>query len=169
MLFSPDGTILAVGNKLWDADMWNQIAEIGGKNSQVVAFSQDNTIIAIEVKNGADRDIHLWDITTPTEPEKLNTIYLPKTFGNRAVTLSPKGNILVEATKFYFDTYCEAIISLWDVQTGDKLLSLPGHTEPIETLTFSHDGKTLASGSEDGTVLLWDWDKIVAKIEPKER
>ncbi len=25
------------------------------------------------------------------------------------------------------------------------------------------NGKTLASGSDDGTVLLWDWEKIAAK------
>ena len=47
--------------------------------------------------------------------------------------------------------------------------SLPGHTEPIETLVFSHNGKILASGSQDGTVLLWDWKKILAKIRPDSR
>ena len=31
-------------------------------------------------------------------------------------------------------------------------------------LVFSHDGKTLATSSWDGTVLLYDWDKISAKI-----
>ena len=44
-----------------------------------------------------------------------------------------------------------------------------GHSAPIETLVFSHDGKTLASASVDGTVLLWDWDKIVSKIQPNDR
>ena len=38
-----------------------------------------------------------------------------------------------------------------------------GHTVRIQTLKFSHDRKTLASGDADGTILLWDWDKIIAK------
>lgn len=113
---------------------------------------------------GDERNVNLWNITIPSKPKKLNTIYLPYTIDNRAVALSTNGSILVEATKYYFDTYCDAIISLWDVDTGDKLISLQGHTEHIESLTFSPDGKILASGSEDGTVLLWNWDKIVSNI-----
>ena len=54
-------------------------------------------------------------------------------------------------------------IKLWDVETGRYLGILSGHTEPVETLVFSHDGKMLASGSDDGTVLLWDWKKIIDK------
>ena len=55
------------------------------------------------------------------------------------------------------------IIKLWDVDTGQEAETLFGHTNRIETLVFSHDRKTLAISSEDGTVLLWDWDKIIAK------
>ena len=33
---------------------------------------------------------------------------------------------------------------------------LRGHTGPITFLAFAADGKTLASGSQDGTARLWD-------------
>ena len=57
-------------------------------------------------------------------------------------------------------------IQLWDVNTGKGLTNFnSGHTQPIETLVFSHDGKMLASGSMDGTILLWDWVKIIAKAK----
>jgi WD40 repeat protein len=35
-------------------------------------------------------------------------------------------------------------------------LTLKGHTEWIHSIAFSPDGKTLASGSQDRTIILWD-------------
>ena len=60
-------------------------------------------------------------------------------------------------------------IQLWDVDTSSDLETLFGHSGPIETLQFSHDGKTLASGSADGTVLLWDWETIINKAREREK
>jgi len=36
-----------------------------------------------------------------------------------------------------------------------------GHTNIVFSVAFSPDGETLASGSRDGTVLLWDFAAIV--------
>ena len=37
----------------------------------------------------------------------------------------------------------------------------------INTIAFSHDGMILASGSENGTIQLWDWEKIITKVNHK--
>ena len=169
LMFSPDGSKFAAGRRIWNVDRWELLHLFNSENTAIMAFSKNSKFLAVQKNRTADKDIRVLNISTPDQPQRLNTLQLPSTIDNRALTLSPDGTILVESTKISSDTYCEANISLWDVNTGEKLLSLPGHTEPIETLVFSHDGTILASGSEDGTVLLWDWDNIINDVRLTNR
>jgi WD40 repeat protein len=41
-------------------------------------------------------------------------------------------------------------------QEVKKRVALKGHTEMVESVSFSHDGKIAASASWDGTVKRWD-------------
>jgi WD40 repeat protein len=44
---------------------------------------------------------------------------------------------------------------LWDASTGKEILSLPGHTQEVTSVSFSPDGRNVLTSSRDGTAIIW--------------
>ena len=58
--------------------------------------------------------------------------------------------------KFILYTTFFTLVLLPFVQDSRAQNTLEGHTNAVESVAFSHDGTMLASGSRDGTVVLWN-------------
>jgi WD40 repeat protein len=69
--------------------------------------------------------------------------------GVLSVALSPDGKLLAISDG-------SGKIYLWQVATGQRILTYEGHTGWVMSVAFSPDGHTLASASMDRTVKLWN-------------
>jgi sialidase-1 len=146
--YSPDGKYLAsVGGSdlalhVWDTATtnrrWN--SENARGNYLDVDFSPDGKQVA-GVGNGGK--IRLW------EP---GTGKFLREFGGKAtysrVAYAPEGRLLA--------TVSGDELQVWAAASGRLLLQLGKHESYYQCLAFSPDGKRLAAGSENGTILVWD-------------
>ncbi len=163
--FSPDGNILTTGGingevHIWDVKSGDKISTLSSglrEFSRDLAYSPDNSILAVSYVNDY---LKLWNLKTKKEMYTLLT-HKDKVWIER-ILFSPDGKTLLVTTR---DFKILREIRLFDVETRKELPPIQtGHTVGINALVFSHGGKTLATGAADGTILLWDWDKINKKI-----
>lgn len=97
----------------------------------------------MEVAIATDNHVDIFDYPAETKKQTLET-------ATRVFTQawSPSGDELAIATE-------DGDVYLWAPGPGTHRI-LRGHSEPCVRLTFSPDGKLLATGSRDGTTRLWD-------------
>jgi WD40 repeat protein len=91
-----------------------------------------------------DRDgaVCVWDRTTQ---EKV----LSFDVGVTAVAVDPSGKYLAGAG-------LDEVVHVWDLDAGEGLFDLEGHTGRVNAVAFSPDGSYLVSGGDDLTVRVWD-------------
>ena len=105
--------------------------------------------------------LQVWERATGQEVFKIMFTYFDK------LTFSRDGRLL--AASHPTDSSDWRIwaggLTIYDSWTGDRLGELPGHAAHIGALAISPDGKTLASGSSDHTILLWK-NNVELKVKP---
>ena len=113
-------------------------------------FSPDGKLLA----SAGGNIVTLWDTATWADSEVIQ--HSPEAI---CVRFSPDGKLLAisggETDLPHYKPLSTDII-LWDVANQAEVRRLRGNSNTIWALAFSPDGKTLASGSADQTLKLWD-------------
>jgi len=164
--FSPDGRLLASTGKdrtvrLWDASSGKLRATLEGHKDALtpIVFSPNGKLLA---SGSDDTTIKLWD---PQSGHEVMTLTGHKDWVE-SLAFSPDGRFLASGGR-------DCTVRVWETgsletaNSSGKFAKSPpqtitgwtifkGHTEPVNSVAFSPDGKTLASASSDHTAKLWD-------------
>ena len=158
--FSPDGKRIVTGSddstaRVWDATTGQQLFTLTGHAAQVraVAYSPDGKGL---VTGSVDQTAKVWDAITFHEQ-----VTIKATDAIRSVAFSPDGKRVVTSsgTRSEWDVWNsgeETTAKVWEVASGALLLTLTGHGNSINAVTFSPDGRTILTGSWDNTAKVWD-------------
>ncbi len=154
--YSSDGKRLVSGSsdktaRVWDVETSKEIATLPLREKSTlmyIAFSPCGRYIA----GGMHREIRLW---CADSYETLLVIPQTETISPYALSFSHCGRYLASGTWWQKDMEKMAI-RLWNVSSGENFVTFWGHPTDIQSLAFSPDDTVLASGSFDGTIILWD-------------
>ena len=166
--FRSDGATLASGSQngsiyLWDVETAKQKGIFKGHADAIssITFGPDGLTFA---STSVDGSIRLWDVETGQQKQAIAGY--KKT--NWCVFFYPNGLVLASKAINEPGSIGHENVHLWDLVTGERKKVLSGHTQNVSSISFSADGKTLVSGSGDGTVLVWDIPSIISAIDFSE-
>lgn len=166
LLFSPDGKILAAMSsgttgsgqiELFNVDTRQPFeAPLGGDvQFSSMAFSPDGKFMALGAIGGV---IYIWDVQSHQVISELRG----ETGMVTSVIFSPNGKILASQILAPSSENIPQKIVLWDMDSlqtmGQPLTgqSATGREVGLISIAFSPDSMTLASGTDDGVIILWN-------------
>ena len=112
------------------------------------AFGADGRIMASHSKGW----ISLWDVQAGALRRR---IAYPRAEAC-LLALSPDGKTVAATDVRSEEDFGESAIRLYDVETGELVLTLDPADDRAEVLAFSPDGARLLTGSQRGSAIVWD-------------
>jgi WD40 repeat protein len=155
--FSADGRLVVVGNqdcsvRVWETATAKQLLSRPGHRGAIecLSFSPDGKVLA----SGSvfDGTVIVWDVATSRARHIWDDHYL----GVWALAWSPDGSVLASGDGSNGIDNREAVIRLFDAQGGKEIRRIKAHLSNVHSLSFSPDGKQLASVGRDARARVWD-------------
>ncbi|RKU15187.1 hypothetical protein C6500_21075 [Candidatus Poribacteria bacterium] len=163
VVYAPDGSTIATARKpdntvyLWDAATGKSkgtLERIGKGSVQSFVYAPDGNTIAT-AGGWNDNVVQLWDAQTGAHKTTLSG----HTKRVNSVAYSPNGTMIASGSR-------DGSVRLWGVAAG-KQKAILNHTNwfnflfpwlnaPVHSVAYSPDGSTVAAGSMDRKVRLWD-------------
>jgi ribosome assembly protein SQT1 len=128
---------------LWRADTGETLVKLENHTDSVtsIAFNHDGQYLAT---GGMDGRVNVWQVPSGTHvvtldgPEEIEWI-----------NWHPKGNIILAGAR-------DTTLWMWRVPSGQCMNVFAGHSGSVTCGQFTPDGKWVVSGSEDGSLIVWD-------------
>jgi WD40 repeat protein len=149
---SPDGQLLASGSwdetiELWNLETGSLLYNLSQHKASVraLAIAPDSKTL---ISGSFDQTIVLWSLPDGT---------VTKTIVDRepiaAITLNADGT-------FVASTGDDGIVKIWSLASGLKIAESSGNKHCIGSLSISPDSQTIAAGTVDGDLVLWQIEQI---------
>jgi len=143
-LWLPDGNLLISGGgdglRLWDIRTKGQVQELNGKSS---ITSIEVSLDGKHITTTSGKDVTFWD-SKSFVVDKSYSLGIDL----NSASLSPDGSTFVTGGIDFW-------ARVYEFSSAKELEVLKGHHGPIHCIRFTPDGGMFASGSEDGTIRLW--------------
>jgi WD40 repeat protein len=157
VVYSPDMTIFATGGydkpnehplKIWDTKTGELVASLKGHIHSVwcLAWTLDGATL---ISGSFDCSIRTWNTTW-----KQLTVLDGHTNAVFDIAIPPNGRILASAS---FDN----TVQLWNLENSQPIGSPLYHADRVSHVSFSADGKLLATGCSDFNAYIWDVSAIL--------